>query len=48
MQNLNETIFLRQINSSKVIQPKSYYSIFNTAETQTLIIPIFCMLFKLI
>ena len=39
-----------QINcsNSKVIQPQSYFSLFNAEETQTLIISIFCMLFKLI
>ena len=37
--------FLLQINSSKVIQPQSYFFLFNTEETQTLIIPIFCLLF---
>ena len=48
MQNPNITIFFQQINSSKVIQTQSYFLyLFNTEETQkTLIIPIFCMLFK--
>ena len=42
MQNQNVTIFFLQINTSKVIRMKSYFSLFNTEETHILIIfPIF-------